>query len=134
VQLKAERQKFQQQIEEYRKTYVAPDSKIPEYFKKKKAHQKERRKEKHELIKANRAKLVEIFGDAIFKRGWPVSRKEIKDALGLKEEEHDKEAFLGEFLKMVGKEPESNRPNGIKLSSGVGESRMLRVGKPIVRE
>ena len=42
------------------------------------------------MIKSNRKALVEIFGDAVFKSGWPISRKEIKLALGLKEEEHDK--------------------------------------------
>lgn len=57
---------------------------------KKKERQKKRRQEKHELIKSNRKALVDIFGDAVFKSGWPISRKEIKLALGLKEEEHDK--------------------------------------------
>lgn len=72
---------------------------IPDYFKKKKASQKRRRKEKHELIKANRSQLVSIFGDAIFQRGWPVSRKEIKLALGITEEEP--EIDLQEFIKLT---------------------------------
>ena len=59
---------------------------VPAYFKKKKANQKRRRLEKHELIKKNRKALVEIFGDAVFKSGWPISRKEIKEALGIQEE------------------------------------------------
>ena len=59
---------------------------VSDYYKKKKLRQKARRKEKHELIQSNRKALVEIFGDAVFKRGWPISRKEIKLALGIKEE------------------------------------------------
>jgi hypothetical protein len=57
----------------------------PEYFRKKKANQKRRRLEKHNLIKKNRRALIEIYGSAIFQRGWPVSRKEIREALGIKE-------------------------------------------------
>jgi len=41
------------------------------------------------MIKCNRKALEEIFGDAIYRRGWPISRKEIKLALGLKEEKHE---------------------------------------------
>lgn len=50
---------------------------IPLYFRKKKASQKRRREEKHELIKKNRKRLYEIYGEAIYSRGWPISRKEI---------------------------------------------------------
>lgn len=56
----------------------------PVYFQKKKASQKRRRLEKHNLIKKNRRALIEIYGAAIFQQGWPVSRKEIKAALGIK--------------------------------------------------
>ena len=59
---------------------------IPEYFRKKKDSQKRRRQEKHELIKKNRKELVKIFGNAIFERGWPISRQEIKQALGITED------------------------------------------------
>lgn len=50
---------------------------IPLYFRKKKASQKRRRQEKHELIKKNRKRLYEIYGEAIYSRGWPISRREI---------------------------------------------------------
>ena len=59
----------------------------PLYFKKKKANQKRRRQIKHELIKKNRKALVQIYGDAIFQRGWPVGIKEIKAALGIEEKD-----------------------------------------------
>lgn len=81
IQLKAERKKFMQEIEEYRKKVLGKQGVIEqkkvvsEHYKKKKQRQKGRRKEKHELIKSNRKALVEIFGDAVFKRGWPISRK-----------------------------------------------------------
>ena len=97
-----------------------------------------RRREKHELIKNNRKALVAIFGDAIFKRGWPVSRKEIKLALGLKEEEHDKAAFLGEFLEMVKKTTEngcSSNNSKVKMNLGPNEvSRMVRISSPKLEE
>lgn len=60
--------------------------KITEYFRKKKKNQRRRRKEKHQLIKAHKKELAQIFGDAIFQVGWPVSRSEIKLALGIEEE------------------------------------------------
>lgn len=62
------------------------DKVVPDYFRKKKDSQKRRRLEKHELIKKNRKELVKIFGNAIFESGWPISRQEIKQALGIKEE------------------------------------------------
>jgi hypothetical protein len=39
---------------------------VPLYFQKKKANQKRRRQEKHELIKKNRRALVDLFGNAVF--------------------------------------------------------------------
>ena len=30
---------------------------------------------------------MKIFGDAIFEKGWPISRKEIREALDMKEED-----------------------------------------------
>ena len=91
VTLKAERMRFMQEIEVYRKKIKgdkpiekkADDKVRSGYYKRKKEKQKIRRKEKHELIKNNRKALVEVFGDAVFKRGWPISRQEIKFALGL---------------------------------------------------
>lgn len=85
--LKAERTKFIELIEKYRSSHPGKPvhKSTPLYFLKKKACQARRRKEKHQLIKDNKDDLVEIFGDAIFKSGWPVSRKEIKFALGIKE-------------------------------------------------
>jgi hypothetical protein len=41
---------------------------------------------------------VEIYGDAVFRRGWPISRKEIKEALGLKEEENEVFENIGELM------------------------------------
>ena len=72
---------------------------VPIYFKKKKANQKRRRLEKHELIKKHRKELVKIFGDAVFSTGWPMSRREIKEALGLKEDENEIEfEAIGELM------------------------------------
>jgi hypothetical protein len=48
---------------------------VPLYFQKKKASQKRRRLEKHELIKKNVKALYEIYGEAIYRTGWPVSRR-----------------------------------------------------------
>jgi hypothetical protein len=73
---------------------------IPLYFQKKKANQKRRRQEKHELIKKNKKALKEIFGNAIFRQGWPISRKEIKIALGIEETNNVVEQ-LGEFMEMA---------------------------------
>ena len=81
---------------------------VPEYFKKKKASQKRRRQEKHELIKKNRKELVKIFGNAIFRSGWPVSREEIKHALGIKEELNKIEE-LGDFMEQVESEKEKEK-------------------------
>jgi hypothetical protein len=74
---------------------------LPEYFRKKKASQKRRRQEKHEMIKANRKALVQLFGDAVFQSRWPVSRKEINLALGIEEEDGLKTDGLAEFYQMV---------------------------------
>lgn len=60
---------------------------IPVYFQKKKANQKRRRQEKHELIKKNRKALYLIFGNTIYRSGWPISRKEIKTALGITDDQ-----------------------------------------------
>jgi hypothetical protein len=72
---------------------------LPEYFRKKKANQKRRRLEKHNLIQANKEALLALFGDVVFSKGWPISRKEIKLALGIKEEDHEKEISLEEFMR-----------------------------------
>ena len=73
---------------------------MPLYFQKKKANQKRRRQEKHELIKKNKKALRSIFGNAIFRKGWPVSRKEIRMALGIEEPSSAVEQ-LGEFMEMA---------------------------------
>lgn len=134
--LKAERAKFQVEIEKYRQSHpgVVPHKETPLYFIKKKASQVRRRKDKHKLIKDNKEALVKIFGDAIFKSGWPVSRKEIKFALGIKEEDHGKEISLAEFMNMA----ETNAKNEMeskyekvknRLAPERGEvSRMVRKG------
>ena len=55
IQLKAERSKFREEIEEYRKNYMKPESKpLPEYFRKRRDNQKRRRKEKQDLIASNK--------------------------------------------------------------------------------
>ena len=70
---------------------------LPEYFRKRKDNQKRRRKEKHELIESNKETLAQIFGKAIYQKGWPVSRKDIKLALGIDpdkdEDDMQEEAF-----------------------------------------
>ena len=75
---------------------------MPEYFRKKKENQKRRRQEKHELIKKHKKELEKIFGDAVFQSGWPISRKEIKLALGIYEEDEVKVGeTMTEFSKIV---------------------------------
>ena len=62
IALKAERERFREEVEKFRKKSVnSPQNAkkgMPEYFRKRKANQQRRRKEKHELIKSNRNALV----------------------------------------------------------------------------
>ena len=49
------------------------------------------------MIESNKETLAQIFGKAIYQKGWPVSRKDIKLALGIDpdkdEDDMQEEAF-----------------------------------------
>jgi hypothetical protein len=82
ILLKSKRDACRAKVEEWRKESkpnLAENvlEEAPIYFQKKKASQKRRRLEKHELIKKNVKALYEIYGEAIYNTGWPVSRREI---------------------------------------------------------
>lgn len=103
ILLKSKRDACRAKVEEWRKESkpnLAEDLKeeAPLYFQKKKASQKRRRLEKHELIKKHVKALYEIYGEAIYRTGWPVSRREIMEALGIKEE---REVELGGISELM---------------------------------
>jgi hypothetical protein len=79
VVLKCARSACKLELQKWRLEVVPTISKevdaTPLYFQKKKASQKRRRLEKHNLIKANRKVLEEIYGEAIYQRGWPIGIK-----------------------------------------------------------
>lgn len=99
---------------------------LPEYFRKKKDNQKRRRLERWTLIESNKETLLEIFGKVIFSKGWPVSRRDIKLALGLNpdndEDDENREAF-GEFMEMAEKEAQDSFKRKSKVAKDMPHSR-----------
>jgi hypothetical protein len=131
IQLKAERQKFCEEIEVFRKDHMNSEKKgLPEYFRKRKENQQRRRKEKHALIFNNQEALEKIFGKAIYQKGWPVGRKEIKLALGIDpdddEDDLQREAYAG-VMKMM----EKNRSMSKKRAASKSKVRLDAIAKEV---
>lgn len=65
-------------------------------------------RERWELIKANRDKLVELYGFEILRKECRISIQDVKRVLGLVEGEKMDVEEVGEFLAMVNEDDESH--------------------------
>lgn len=95
---------------------------VPIYFQKKKASQKRRRQEKYQLIKQHKKRLVEIYGTAVFNRGWPITRKEILASLGLTDKNQEPFEEVGTFMEMTASESNDEEIAQEQLPVSLSES------------
>lgn len=87
---------------------VMKESKLPIYFQKKHKSHKRRLKERWQLIKTNRDKLIEMFGSDILNRQCRISIRELKIALGLVESTAMDVEGVGEFMAMINEDEEDS--------------------------
>jgi hypothetical protein len=87
---------------------VKAKSKLPIYFQKKHKSHKRRLRQRWELIKANRDKLIELFGGDILHRNCRISIRELKVALGIVESTAMDVEGVGEFMAMVNEDEENS--------------------------
>jgi hypothetical protein len=98
------------------------ESKLPIYFQKKHKSHKRRLRERWQLIKANRDKLIEMFGSDILNPQCRISIRELRVALGLVESTAMDVERVGEFMAMINEDGEDSSSSNSSQSGSSSSS------------